>query len=64
MFANGGGDFYIIPCTPEKLADTVVIGWIHSEPDKIAEDQSLTAMVETLDVCFREGAFDPSMMRT
>ena len=65
VFANGGGDFYIVPCRPEKVADTVVIGWIHSEPDKIAEYESLTAMVETLDACFREGAFylnDEDMM--
>ena len=65
VFANGGGDFYLIPCAREKLDATPVIGWIHGEPEKIEEYESLTAMARTLDECFARKAFylnDEDMM--
>jgi hypothetical protein len=57
LFASGGGDFYLVPCTQERVDAAAVIGWIHGEPDKIVEYESVTSMVATLEACFREGAF-------
>lgn len=57
LFADGGGDFYVVPCQVTKVETAEMIGFIHGEPVQTAEYESLTSMVETLDACFREGAF-------
>jgi hypothetical protein len=57
LFANGAGDFYVVPCKRKKVASTEVIGFLHGEPEQIAEYESLETMTETLEACFREGVF-------
>ena len=57
LFADGGGDFYIVPCAQQKVAASEVIGFIHGEPEQGAEYESVEAMIQTLEACFREGAF-------
>lgn len=57
VFADGGGDFYIVPCATKKVDKSEVIGFIHGEPEQIAEYESVSSMIETLEICFTEGAF-------
>lgn len=57
VFADGGGDFYVVPCAPEKLDAAEVIGFIHGEPEQSVEYESLAAMIQTLDACYAQGAF-------
>lgn len=57
VFADGGGNFYIVPCTAKKVDESEVIGFLHGEPDQIAEYESVSSMIETLEACFTEGAF-------
>jgi cell wall assembly regulator SMI1 len=57
IFANGAGDFYVVPCKRKKVSSTPIIGFLHGEPDQIAEYESLEAMIQTLEACFREGVF-------
>lgn len=57
LFADGAGDFYIIPCGTEKAENSVVIGFLHGEPEQIAEYENLTAMVATLEAAFAERVF-------
>lgn len=57
VFASGAGDFYVVPCSKEKLDTAVVIGVLHGEPEQVVEYQSLTAMMKTLEACHARGAF-------
>lgn len=57
VFADGGGDFYVVPCGAEKLDCAEVIGFIHGEPEQAVEYQTLTAMMQTLEACYSRGAF-------
>lgn len=57
LFADGGGDFYIVPCGAKKTDASEIIGFIHGEPEQVVEYESLTAMIATLESCFAEGAF-------
>lgn len=57
IFANGGGDFYVVPCEQNKVDSAEVIGFIHGEPDQTVEYESVTAMLETLAGCYDNGAF-------
>lgn len=57
VFADGAGDFYIIPCAPKKLDHTEVIGFIHGEPEQMIEYESLLSMIKTIEACFAERAF-------
>ena len=57
LFADGAGDFYIIPCGKQKAESSVVIGFLHGEPEQIAEYDSLAAMVATLEAAFAQKAF-------
>lgn len=57
LFADGAGDFYILPCGRKKADSSVVIGLLHGEPEQIAEYESLTAMAATLEAAFARGAF-------
>lgn len=57
LFANGAGDFYIVPCRRKKLETSEIIGFLHGEPEQTAEYESLASMIQTLEACFREGAF-------
>lgn len=56
-FADGGGDFYVVPCVADKVDVAVVIGFIHGEPEQVIEYESLAAMMQTLDACYSQGAF-------
>ncbi len=40
-----------------KVDSTVVIGFVHGEPEQVPEDESLAAMAATLNAAFAEGAF-------
>lgn len=57
LFADGGGDFYVVPCLGEKTDASEIIGFIHGEPEQIVEYESLSAMIATFESCFAEGAF-------
>ena len=57
LFADGAGDFYIIPCGKQGAESSVVIGFLHGEPDQIAEYDSLAAMAATLEAAFQRRAF-------
>src|SRR6202011_2909454 len=45
LFADGAGDFYIVPCAKKKLNASRVIGFLHGEPEQKAEYESVTAMM-------------------
>jgi hypothetical protein len=57
VFANGAGDFYVVPCQEKKIDAAEVIGFLHGEPEQTAEYESLTAMTYAIEACFREKAF-------
>lgn len=57
VFADGGGDFYVVPCAPEQIETAEVIGFIHGEPEQSVEYESLAAMMQTIDACYAQGAF-------
>lgn len=57
LFENGGGDYYVVPCKKKRAATSEIIGFLHGEPEQAAEYESLEAMVQTIEACFREGAF-------
>lgn len=57
VFADGGGDFYVVPCAQDELDAAEVIGFIHGEPEQVVEYESLSAMMQTLDACYAKGAF-------
>ncbi len=57
VFADGGGDFFVVPCAPERREAAEVIGFIHGEPEQTVEYESLAAMMQTLDACYAQGAF-------
>jgi len=57
VFADGGGDFYVVPCGTKKIDATEVIGFIHGEPEQTVEYESLAAMMQTIDACYAGGAF-------
>jgi hypothetical protein len=57
LFADGAGDFYILPCGDKQADSSVVIGFLHGEPEQIAEYDSLAAMAATLEAAFAQRAF-------
>lgn len=48
LFADGAGDFYVVPCRMERVDQSGVIGFIHGEPEQPVEYESLASMLETL----------------
>ena len=54
IFANGAGDYYLVPCAP---ASRGVIGFLRGEPEQPIEYASVTAMFQTFAQCFAQGAF-------
>jgi len=57
LFADGAGDFYIVPCSKRTIDSSPVIGFLHGEPLQVPEYESITAMTRTLEAAFSEGAF-------
>jgi cell wall assembly regulator SMI1 len=57
VFADGAGDFYIVPCESTRKDSAGVIGFIHGEPDQPVEYESLTTMLQTIAACYAQGAF-------
>lgn len=57
LFADDGGDFYLVSCQKRKLGRSEIIGFINGEPEQIAEYESVAAMLATLEAAFAEGAF-------
>lgn len=57
VFANGGGDFYVVSCPPVPAHSGEVIGFILGETDHPVEYQSLATMLHTIRTCFAEGVF-------
>ncbi|MGA2292637.1 SMI1/KNR4 family protein [Bradyrhizobium sp.] len=57
IFANGGGDFYVVICEPESPFFGEVLLVIYDETDHIAEFQNVSAMFETIERCFGQKAF-------
>jgi len=57
IFADGAGDFYLVICDQNKLETTNVVGFIHGEPEQSVEYESLSAMIQTIEAGFAEGAF-------
>jgi len=57
VFADGGGDFYVVPCAPKRREAAEVIGFIHGEPEQAVEYESLASMMQTLDACYAQRAF-------
>jgi len=65
VFANGGGDYLIVPCAQQRMPTSSVLGWEHGEPDKSAEYETVSSLLQTVEAAFREGAFfvdDEDMM--
>lgn len=57
IFSDDGGDFLVAECSKENTSTSPVIYYFHDDPEKTAEYQSITAMMQTLDSAFDEGAF-------
>jgi cell wall assembly regulator SMI1 len=57
VFADGAGDFYIVPCKKKTIDRSEVIGFLHGEPAQVPEYESLTAMAQTQEAAFAAGAF-------
>jgi cell wall assembly regulator SMI1 len=57
LFANGAGDFYVVPCKKRREKRAPVIGFIRGEPEQPIEYRSVLSMVETLAECYAKKAF-------
>jgi cell wall assembly regulator SMI1 len=57
LFADGGGDFYNVPCTKQPMDSAPVIRFRHGEPDQSVEFLDVTTMIETLADSYSQGAF-------
>jgi len=57
IFANGGGDFYVVICETTSPFFGEVLLVMYDETDHIAEFQNVSAMFETIERCFVEKAF-------
>jgi hypothetical protein len=57
LFADGGGDFYLVSCRKRKLNRSPIIGFINGEPEQVEEYESAAAMLATLEAAFAESAF-------
>jgi len=49
LFADGGGDFYLVTCSLSKLDSGEIIGFIHGEPDQSVEYENVTALARTIE---------------
>jgi hypothetical protein len=57
IFANGGGDFYIVICESASPFFGEVPLVMYDETDHIAEFKNVSAMFETIERCFAQKAF-------
>jgi hypothetical protein len=57
LFADGAGDFFIVPCERRGVDAKPVIGFIHGEPQQDVEYLDVTTMIETLLEAYDRGAF-------
>ncbi|MEM0939852.1 MAG: SMI1/KNR4 family protein [Bacteroidota bacterium] len=57
VFANGGGDFFIINCTDKFKESSEVIGFMRDFDDHEVEYLSLERMLQTFCECYTKGAF-------
>jgi hypothetical protein len=57
IFANGGGDFYVVICETASPFFGEVLLVMYDETDHIAEFQNVSAMFETIERCFAQKAF-------
>ncbi len=56
IFANGGGDFYIVECD-KSYSRSPVIGFMLGRDDHEYEYSSLQTMFKTIATCYREGVY-------
>ncbi len=57
IFANGGGDFYVVICDTASAFFGEVLMVMYGETDHIVEFKNVSAMFETLERCFAQKAF-------
>ena len=57
VFANGGGDFYVVDCGERGGSRCGVIGFLLGEREQLLEYESLTTMLATILDCYRTGCF-------
>ncbi len=57
IFANGGGDFYVVSLTASRRPTSEVIGFILGEETHPVEFLSLTVMLEVIAECYEHGAY-------
>jgi hypothetical protein len=57
VFANGGGDFYVVDFSSGSDLEHPVVGFMLDEAEHPIEYESLPAMIATIAECFEEGAF-------
>lgn len=56
IFANGGGDFFVVDCS-KKFAESKVIGFMLGYTDHEVEYLSVVKMLETIATCYKKGAY-------
>jgi hypothetical protein len=56
LFANGGGDFYVVDCETEPVS-CAVIGFLLGQTDHPIEYESVSTMLATILSCYEQGAF-------
>jgi hypothetical protein len=54
IFANGGGDFYVVICNPASPFFGEVVLVMVGETDHIAEFKNVSALFETVERCFAQ----------
>jgi len=54
IFANGGGDFYVVDLSQSNGKEAPIIGFILNEPVQEVEYQCLTTMLLTFCECFKK----------
>ena len=57
LFANGGGDFYAVSCESGVTLQGEIIGFMLGKPDQVAEFESLSSLLATMEACYAEGIF-------
>jgi len=57
IFANGGGDFYVLPLPEGNAGECEVVGFMLGESDHFVEYSSLTNMFNTILECYTHEAY-------
>jgi len=57
VFANGGGDFYVIKCSEDYREHSEIVGFMRDFDEQEVEYLTLEKMLQTLCECYKQSVF-------